>query len=454
MLATAPLRLRPGWYIDEVTVVTGAVQTLVANVPESFENGLGDWSVDGGTWEVGVPTSGPNSAYAGTNCAATVLAGDYADDSSGRLVSPAFVVPSADQNPRLRFWQWYDFNEWRGPDFGEVQIKVGTNGWQTLAHYEGTSSGVWSQPSFDLSAYAGQTVQFGFYYESHASYGTVAVAPGWYIDEVTLVTGAIQTLVANVPESFEAGLGDWSVDGGTWEVGVPTSGPGVAHSGTNCAATVLAGDYGDDGSGRLVSPPFVVPSADQNPRLRFWHWYDFNEWRGPDFGEVQIKVGTNGWQTLAHYEGTSSGVWRPLFDLSAYTGQTVQVGFYFESHASYGTVAVAPGWYIDDITLVTGAIQTLAANVPRVSKREWATGPWMGSLGKWGCRPADPTAPMRGATARRRYWGATMRTTPAAAWPARRLWCRRRTKIPGCAFGNGMTSTNGAGLISERFRSR
>ncbi len=286
-----------------------------------------------------------------------MLDGNYADDTSGRLVSPAFLVPPGDQNPRLRLWQWYSIN---GHDFVEVQIKVGTNNWQSLATYTATSSGVWSRPSLDLSAYAEQTVQIGFYFESHGyaagmNYYT-DVSSGWYLDEVTLVTGPVQTLEANVPESFEGGLADWSVDGGTWEIGVPTSGPSAAHSGTNCAATVLGGNYADDTSGRLASPAFLVPPGDQNPRLRFWQWYSIN---GHDFVEVQIKAGTNNWQSLATYTASSSGVWsRPSLDLSAYAGQTVQLGFYFESHGyaagfNYYT-DVSSGWYLDDVTIRTG----------------------------------------------------------------------------------------------------
>jgi len=53
-----------------------------------------------------------------------------------------------------------------------------------------------------------------------------------------LLTG---TPVFNNPEGFENGLGDWYAESGVWQVGVPTSGPGAAHTGTNCAATVLSG---------------------------------------------------------------------------------------------------------------------------------------------------------------------------------------------------------------------
>src|SRR3989475_206724 len=77
-----------------------------------------------------------------------------------------------------------------GADFGEVQIKAGTNDWKAIsARYVNDSGGVWSRPSFDLSSYAGLNVQLAFYFESldvFGNSGLVDVAPGWYIDEVRL----------------------------------------------------------------------------------------------------------------------------------------------------------------------------------------------------------------------------------------------------------------------------
>ena len=70
-----------------------------------------NWYADGGTWEVGDATSGPDTAYLGANCAATVLAGNYAEGVRSHLIRHTkFQVPSADQNPRLRFWHWYSFH--------------------------------------------------------------------------------------------------------------------------------------------------------------------------------------------------------------------------------------------------------------------------------------------------------------------------------------------------------
>ena len=155
-----------------------------------------------------------------------------------------FVVPAASQNPRLRWWQWFHLgNSYNGTDLGDFQISTnnGTS-WQTLLSIggENAASGGWTEPSVDLSAYAGQSVQIAFYYQTGDEYHSGG--PGWFVDDVTLVTGPPVTLTPNVPVGFESGLGDWSVDNGLWAVGVPTAGPGAAYDGTNCAGTGLAGN--------------------------------------------------------------------------------------------------------------------------------------------------------------------------------------------------------------------
>ena len=347
-----------GWYVDDIAVVT---DTPVFNNPEGFELGLGDWSTERGTWQVGVPASGPatNSsggrAHSGTNCAATVLGGNYSSYVDSRLISPIFTVPASNSYPRLRFWQWYSiagpYNNGYGNDegsYGYVEIRVGTNGWQTISpqSYNNNSSGVWTCPSIDLTAYAGQTVQVAFHF--HSAYNTDV---GWYVDDVAVVTG---TPVFNNPEGFELGLGDWSTERGTWQVGVPASGSGSAHSGTNCAATVLAGNYASYVDSRLISPPFVVPSS--SAALRFWHWYSFagpyNNGYGNDegsYGYVEIKTGTNNWQgLLASTNSGASGAWtEPFFDLSSYAGLTVRIAFH--THSAYN---VSSGWYVDDVNIL------------------------------------------------------------------------------------------------------
>lgn len=324
---------------------------------EDFEgNWYSNWYVDNGVWEVGIPTSGPNAAHGGQNCAATVLAGNYPDNEESRLVRIFnFTVPSANENPRIRFWHWYNFNT-DAFDHGKVEVKVqGTTNWQQVSNYfSGNSSGVWSKTQVDLIPFAGQTIQLGFFFHSESYLSSWDVGPGWYIDDIEMVTGS---LVFNNPEDWENGIGDWWVSDGTWEVGVPTSGPNAAHTGQNCAATNLSGNYSDyaDNSG-LTTPWFTVPAAFENPRLRFWHWYNFNT-DAFDHGSVGIRVlGIYNWDQVSNdFSGNSSGAWsKSLIDLSPYAGQTIQLDFYFHSEPYLSSPDESSGWYIDDIELVTG----------------------------------------------------------------------------------------------------
>ena len=359
-----------------VTSMTIIAQTQRETVfTEDWEGDwLTNWHVDAGTWEVGTPTSGPDSAYYSSKCAATVLAGNYSEPVDSRLIRhTSFIVPSTSENPRLRFWHWYSFSS---GDYGVVQISIdGGSSWEIISEsYTSTGSGIWTYPFIDLSAYTGSTVQIAFYFHSHqvGYYGNVST--GWYIDDVELITGEI---VFNNPEGFELGIGNWAAERGTWEVGEPTSGPGDAYSGQNCAATRLDGNYAEPVDSRLISPPFIVPSAPQNPRLRFWHWYSFSS---GDYGKVQISVNGGDWQDIfIDYTSTGSGVWTyPFIDLSTFADSTVQFAFYFHSHqvGYYGNVST--GWYIDDVEVITGQI---AFNNPEGF--ELGIGDWAAERGTW-----------------------------------------------------------------------
>jgi hypothetical protein len=89
------------------TSAVGTLRVTPDYIYHGFETAqtLDCWAFTG-PWEIGVPTAGPPAgalgrrAYAGTNCAATVLAGNYSDDTSGRLESCEFTVPPASASPR------------------------------------------------------------------------------------------------------------------------------------------------------------------------------------------------------------------------------------------------------------------------------------------------------------------------------------------------------------------
>jgi len=335
---------------------------------DNFEAGAGTRWTTNKVWQVGSPTTGPSAntngfrSYSGSRCVTTGLKGGAGDNVDGRFICTNYngatylAIPSADQSPRLRFWQWFSFVNSEG--YVEVQV-AGSSDWQTISitnigigSTSDTGGGVWSRPSLDMSAFAGEDVQIAFHFTSGpGGWGTDL---GWYVDDVALVTNQP---AFNNPEGFEGDYSDWSVDAGTWQIGIPTSGPALtngfrAHSGTNCAATILAGNYGWDMDTRLLTPSFTVP-ATGGEALRFWQWYNFVNARG----FVEITTGDGTWTTISQTNesiggaATASGSWtNTTIDLSSYAGETVQVAFHFQSGPS--GFSGAPGWYIDDLALV------------------------------------------------------------------------------------------------------
>lgn len=354
-----------GWLLGMMPVI--ATQAEIPTRPDTLwsENWEGDWTanwfVDAGTWEVGEPKSGPNAAYTGEGVAATVLAGNYSDDApDSRLVRyRSFVVPDSLESPQLRFWHWFSFSS---GDYGRVEISTDGGGtWEALSpNYFSHSTDRWTRPLLDLSAYAGKEVQLAFLFHSQrtGTFSDSRVGPGWYIDDLMVVTGSPLSFVN--PEGWESGIRDWVVDFGTWEVGTPTSGPGSAHTGQQVAATILGGDYNDDvADSQLISPYVVVPDSLKNPRLRFWHWFSF----GPgDYGEVKVRARGGAWITIGGpFSSNSSGVWSFFVSnpLSHYAGKEVQFAFFFHAQrtGTFNDFRVGPGWYIDDLT-VEGLVTT------------------------------------------------------------------------------------------------
>jgi hypothetical protein len=316
---------------------------------EGFETGGGSWNVSNGVWEVGMPTSGPNGCHSGSICAATVLAGNYPSSTSSRLESAPVQLPTVagGEEIHLRFWHWFSYAN----AGGQPQVSVfdgtswNTSAWVNLGTAAGGTSAVWTLRNLDLTAYAGARVKIGFL----QSNGSVQTAPGWYIDDIEVVKD-----VPVFSGNFESGLSYWSASNGIWEVGAPTSGPGGCHSGSFCAATVLAGNYPSSTSSRLESAPVQLPTVagGEEIHLRFWHWYSYAN----AGGQPQVSVfdgtswNTSAWVNLGTAAGGTSALWTARdLDLTAYTGALVKIGFL----QSNGSVQTAPGWYIDDI-IITG----------------------------------------------------------------------------------------------------
>ncbi|OEU81267.1 MAG: hypothetical protein BA865_06000 [Desulfobacterales bacterium S5133MH4] len=184
-----------GWYVDDVSITLG--ETTVLNSGDTytcgFEEGIGDWWVHNGAWQVGMPTSGPGGTHSGANVAGTVLDGDYSNTDS-RLVSPSIQLPSigAGEEIHLRFWHWFSF---ASADAGRIQVseEISPGVWSTWypdpvsGDYTGSCGGVWTPGQGYLSAYAGKKVRIGFLLDDNHYPGSY-VGLGWYVDDVLIET--------------------------------------------------------------------------------------------------------------------------------------------------------------------------------------------------------------------------------------------------------------------------
>ena len=357
-----------GWYVDDVVVTTGTAPGPFSL--QGFENGLGDWHVDRGDWQVGPHSAslGPGRAHGGRWCAGTVTNDNYDPYIDTRLVSPWFEVQAAAESPRLRFWHWFSTSP---EDLGTVEIRRTAGGWETLSPtlYNATSR-VWTRRTLDLQGYAGETVQIGFRLRAT---GDGSVGAGWYIDDVEVATGPIDSNLINNPERWNSGLRDWDVDRGSWQVGI-WRGAGETNV---CAGTVLDGNYDASVDSRLISPEFEVPPAADSPRLRFRHAWSL-AYPG-DGGTVLIRPKGQAWENLSPNYVRNNQAWtRTWLDLTAFAGERVQIAFQLKANSD-GNVGF--GWYVDDVEVATGRTCFSRVNNPEGFESGW--GDWNVDYGNW-----------------------------------------------------------------------
>ena len=153
---------------------------------EDFELGWNNWGADNGVWEVGVPTSGPQKTYSGTQCAATNLDGNYDPATESQLISPSVLLSPiiGYEEIHLRFWQWFSFNLWDGGIVRVSSYNEGEDTWSDWADVsspiEGTSN-EWSMMDVDLTSYSGRKIRVAFFlfnsWQTDDDFG-------WYIDDV------------------------------------------------------------------------------------------------------------------------------------------------------------------------------------------------------------------------------------------------------------------------------
>jgi bacillopeptidase F len=139
----------------------------------------------------------------------------------------------------------------------------------------------------------------------------------------------------------------FNVEGsGSWEWGVPESGPNFAYTGLSCWGTNLNGNYNNNENGWIVSSSIDLSNT-TNPQLVFWHWYQIEP--KCDYGYVEISTdGGESWQTLKSYTGSNESWQKEEIDLSKYKVNNIKIRFRFSSDTS----GVYAGWYVDKIEIL------------------------------------------------------------------------------------------------------
>ncbi|MEH6956550.1 S8 family serine peptidase, partial [Neobacillus drentensis] len=149
---------------------------------EDFESNNGNFSVEGtnSTWQWGTPTTGPSSAYSGTNAWATNLNGDYNNSESSSIVSPNINLSNLDSSIRLG-WMQYAVTE-VGFDYLNVEIsKDGGQTWDSIYRNSGTINQSWGSHEINIdSSYAVPTFKVRFLIVTDGS----VTNPGIYIDNL------------------------------------------------------------------------------------------------------------------------------------------------------------------------------------------------------------------------------------------------------------------------------
>ncbi len=187
------------WFQDTVIFSVGTPLVIYQDDFEEYPDGF----FPDGDWRYGMPVYGPSSAHSGERVWGTLLDSGYSDGGTiSILETGSYDIPEEHEHVRLSIWHWYstETDPTTFYDGGNVKISVDGEPFVILEPedgYDGTlwsynplsgeqafagNSNGWKREIFDLSDYAGHTVEFRFTFASDPAVN----APGWYIDDLMI----------------------------------------------------------------------------------------------------------------------------------------------------------------------------------------------------------------------------------------------------------------------------
>lgn len=247
-----------------------------------------------------------------------------------------------------------------------------TTGWPLYARIdiEGYPGGpVWSDPlsgqySISLAAGTNYTLRVGAWVDGYQTeLRAVGLLDGPRTEDFALSAEPIACAAPGYEteyvyfEDFEADDGGYTVEGyASWEWGVPTSGPGHAHSGSRVWATNLSGPYFKNEDGYLVSPDIDLSDyAGRMVFLSWWQWLHIDDW---GYDVATADVSNDGGASWATIDGPMWGwvdfAWtKHSFTLDpSYAVSNFRLRFHLMTSV-YGEF---PGYYVDDVSVGVAAM--------------------------------------------------------------------------------------------------
>ncbi len=206
---------------NNVGVASGAAETLFSTgdlvfaddgervvFSEDFSTGDG-WTSGSDNpatdqWEIGEPTTGPGSAFTGSNVAATNLNGVYATggaDTVAWLRSPVIDLTETD-DATLRFQEFMDVDPFQQNEeffhYGVISVLDADTMQELAEEVYNENISTWSERVLDLSGVAGRRIILEFALVTDEV--DTDVGEGWYIDAVEVTVGGIT--IQQLPETI------------------------------------------------------------------------------------------------------------------------------------------------------------------------------------------------------------------------------------------------------------